>query len=357
VLVGPNGSGKSSILQAVHWISLLHKKTLAGVFVDDRELSSVVRQGSQGDLRIRVGGTTEGQEQWEVCVDVSGPAASASTKPHTHSSVTWRLGAKHGKVNPRNTLGADAPEELAAEVKQVVLLHLRADRLAAPVYADDVPPRLEHDGTGLASVLAYLMTYEPERFAELQRAVIEILPAVERLRVRPAKVTKEERRYITVNEQQVPLSERVAYVGQELVVDFKFAKEIPAHAVSEGTLLAIGLLTMVWGKTCPRLVLLDDIEQGLHPLAQAQIVRQIRRVLDAFPRLQVVASSHSPFVVDEMEPDEVSVCNLTEDGCAACRLLSTHPNRDEAMGVLRSGEFWSAEGESWVRNGEDTGSA
>ncbi len=55
-------------------------------------------------------------------------------------------------------------------------------------------------------------------------------------------------------------------------------------------------------RTASGVVLCEDIETHLHPRWQRRIVDDLRR---AFPRLQFIATTHSPFIVQSMRIDEV----------------------------------------------------
>jgi predicted ATP-binding protein involved in virulence len=98
-------------------------------------------------------------------------------------------------------------------------------------------------------------------------------------------------------------------------------------------------------------VLLDDIERALHPRAQRQLVENLRALVDGTPGLQIIATSHSPYLVDAFRPEEVVVLGLRKDGTAAARRLSDHPDAKRAMEVLSTGEFLAAEQEDWVVEG------
>jgi predicted ATP-binding protein involved in virulence len=100
------------------------------------------------------------------------------------------------------------------------------------------------------------------------------------------------------------------------------------------------------------MIMLDDVELGLHPRAQRDLIRQLRRVQETHPNLQLLLSTHSPYVVDELKPEEVWLLAPDAEGCAVSKRLSDHPNAKRALEVLTTGEFWSAEGEQWVLGDE-----
>jgi predicted ATP-binding protein involved in virulence len=96
----------------------------------------------------------------------------------------------------------------------------------------------------------------------------------------------------------------------------------------------------------PKVVLIDDLERGLHPKAVASFIQQLRGIQN--PQLQIVATSHSPYLIDCMEADEVLLTSLDEDGYAVVRPLTDHPDYDRWKGLMSAGEFWSSVGEDWI---------
>lgn len=54
----------------------------------------------------------------------------------------------------------------------------------------------------------------------------------------------------------------------------------------------------------PGVVLIDEIDLHLHPKWQREIVRNLP---DAFPQLQFIATTHSPQVIGEVEPERIQV--------------------------------------------------
>jgi predicted ATP-binding protein involved in virulence len=57
-------------------------------------------------------------------------------------------------------------------------------------------------------------------------------------------------------------------------------------------------------------VLIDELDLHLHPAWQQDIVKKLK---NSFPRIQFVASTHSPFILQEMEDNEVYKINSTAD--------------------------------------------
>lgn len=175
-----------------------------------------------------------------------------------------------------------------------------------------------------------------------------IVPGVQRVGVRRAKVMVNRQRLIEVDGKSISYEERQEMAGQEVVLDMQTGERIPAHSISEGTMLTLGLLTVLMSPKQPNLILLDDIEQGLHPQAQRDLITVFQEIIAENPTLQIIFSTHSPYIVDELKPSQVHVLSSRHDGFAMSKRLDAHPDVKWASGVLTTGEFWSAEGEEWV---------
>jgi predicted ATP-binding protein involved in virulence len=118
--------------------------------------------------------------------------------------------------------------------------------------------------------------------------------------------------------------------------------------MSDGTLYALGLIVKILDPQRPKTLLIDDIDHGFHPKAQTQLVELIKKLLVEFPDLQIIATSHSPYILSGLEWNEVRVLNLREDGTTEIRPLTDHPKYAKWHGTMTPGEFWSHAGEEWV---------
>jgi predicted ATPase len=125
------------------------------------------------------------------------------------------------------------------------------------------------------------------------------------------------------------------------------AKQVPAHAMSDGTLLTLAILTTCWDRTSLGLILLDDIEYGLHPLGQRRFVQTLKE-LAASQQQQIILTSHSPYIVDELDAKDVWVMATDQEGISHCKRLSDHPDATRLLEVLTTGELEGAVGEDWV---------
>jgi predicted ATP-dependent endonuclease of OLD family len=135
--------------------------------------------------------------------------------------------------------------------------------------------------------------------------------------------------------------------GARVEADIAGIGWIAADLLSEGTILALTLLTVL-ADQAPQLVLLDDLDQALHPAAQGRMLTELRGVMAVRPTIQLVATTHSPFLVDYAAVEEVRVLRLDPELGTVCRPLSAHPKWAKRSGFMKPGEFWSGVGEDWV---------
>jgi predicted ATPase len=123
---------------------------------------------------------------------------------------------------------------------------------------------------------------------------------------------------------------------------------MPAHCVSDGTLLALALLTAVHNPGMPSLILMDDIDHGLHLGAQLKLMQAIRTAQKRRPDLQILCTTHSPYFMHDVAVEEVRVMALDSQGHTTVRPLADHPDAAAWSTAMTAGELWANLGEEWV---------
>lgn len=229
-----------------------------------------------------------------------------------------------------------------------MFLHLNAAKLAKPTYSDRSPPRVEYDGEGLAAVLAFMALNDPDGFDLLVDEMRRLIPHLKRIRFTKMPVHRLEREYVRFGDETVERRAKREFQGDAILFDFVNANNVSASAVSEGTLMLLGLLTVLLGPAKPGILLLDDIEHGLHPLAQTSLLEVLRKIMGSFPDLQILASAHSPYLLDSLQPDQIRLMTIGPNGDSICGRLMDHPQFDKWKEEMAPGELWSLFGENWL---------
>ena len=332
VLVGPNGTGKTSVLQALSLMARLMSEEPAGVLRGDMSPQDLLRRSAKGPISLAVEGT-DNALPWKTAMQFSEHQAVRfdwSYGPHSASEETT-------SVPLLNPFLSEEIRKLKALITPAVLYHFDARRIAAAAYSSEESPTVDADGGNTAVVLAALKLEREEVFEQIESELRRIVPSIQRIRVRRIKMPR----------RSEPPTE--ARVGNKVFIDFKDAVDVPAHGASEGTLITLALLTALCSPNRPRLLLLDDIDQSLHPQAQMEMMGELKRLLEGFPEVQLVATTHSPYILDALDPSDVRVFAPRKDGSVACRSLSEHPQAEKMRGVLTAGQLWSLDPEwRWV---------
>ena len=352
-LVGQNSSGKTSVLQALHSLSQLANydhSSFAHIFQFERSPEFITTTG-ENRLSVKVSGFWGYKEskRWQASY-----SWRQSENPPWFPTASWQIGEGQETNIPGGWKSSlkDAHEPIPQALRFCVHLKLNAANLVKAAYSEAITPRVEFDGSGLAPTLDYLRDEAPDNFQSLQEMLRRIVPGVQKVGVRRAKVMINRQRLIKVDGKSISYEESQEIAGQEIVLDMNTGERIPAHAISEGTMLTLGLLTVLMNPKQPNLVLLDDVEQGLHPKAQRELITVFKEIIEANRNLQIIFSTHSPYIVDELTPSQVHVLSNTNSGFTRSKRLDEHPDVEWAKQTLTTGEFWDAEGENWVVAGE-----
>ncbi|WP_395853966.1 AAA family ATPase [Cystobacter fuscus] len=358
VLVGPNASGKTTLLQGLHLATGLAGNR-EGVLSEPVERSALSSYGSKEPTDWRLSGVWGGTAGI-VQVSVE-PLAKAATMTGQWAGVNFQ--AKMGLDEPTagqlviKQMFSKSPDDAVPPDFQDALLatsilRFEAQALAKASYSEEQIPEIDGRGDGLASLLAYLKLSQDEVFDGIEQALKQIVPSVRRIRIERAAVERTTLRTIALDEQRHQVPEQQTLWGNRVVLDMRGAKGVAADSAGEGTLMVLGLLTVLMGPSKPRLVLLDDIELNLHPVAQGKLIETLRTLQKRDPELQIIATSHSPFILNYLKPEEVRMTFLAENGFARCEKLTAHPEFERWKDLMSPGEFWSTVGESWVEKVE-----
>lgn len=242
--------------------------------------------------------------------------------------------------------------DLFAAFANALRLGLRSDRIAAASRSTAETPTIDPDGYGTATVLSDMLASAPERATAVNDMVRSVVPSVRRVFARRRKVSVTDHLSVTVGETSVPVPQSRDEIGHELA--FETASGIVgAEQASEGTLLVTALAVAMCAENRPPLVLLDDVETGLHPTAQVELMRHLQAIATAEGGPQIFVTTHSPFVLDGIEPDHVWVVAADAEGIAHVRRLSEHPRVEEAAALLETGELWTTFGDAWAAEPSD----
>lgn len=320
VLVGPNGSGKTSVMEAIWLMSQLGAKNIEEV-LSGRWQPQAFRRWSSTD-EIVVQGLYSNNDN---------PTPLEFHLDRNNRAISYSVAGGSIAIGLRSQPPFDS--RWAKICGRASLFKLNASEIAKPVDSAERGQSVDQTGANTAAVLTTLKLGDDEKFSRIEESMRRIIPSLKRVRIRSLPYSKS---------GQEALANKIYF-------DFNGASNIPADHASEGTLIVLAMLTIVFSPSPPDIILLDDFDQSLHPTAQLELVQLLKNLLDEFKDLQIIATTHSPYILDELTIDQIQCFALRPDGTVATKALSEHPDAQRTQGALLSGELWSIDTEeSWI---------
>lgn len=222
------------------------------------------------------------------------------------------------KVNPQQLALPRVQFESANEYPAARWLHdllveeavfLRPDwdtaRRASP---PGLPPRLMSSAGNLPWLARTLKTDAPDKFEMFVRHVQVALPQVRNIDV----LVREDDRH--------------AY----FVVKYEGGFSVPTSGLSDGTLHILTLSLLPYLIAPPRMLLVEEPENGIHPQAIEAVMQGLSSMYDT----QVVVTSHSPVVLATTLLEQILVARTAENGSVQVLRGTEHPRLSRWRGAL-----------------------
>ena len=320
--IGPNDSGKSTLLHGMRTVVQL--------------ASGKFGTGPDGQwapfppyLPIRFPHTAEGPVRHDVVLScgVDGGAYEYEVQSAGIERVVDGGDERSERRSPTDWSVVLRPASTVLhQLRAARLARFDPDALRAPSGLIPETGRvdfLDDRGRGLAGVYFAIRNRNDDAFATIVAGVRKHFPTIKNLRVK-------------------------AVTSAEVVLEAELTTgaRVEAARMSEGLLyyLAFAALRHIDPVS---LLLVEEPENGLHPARIAEVVRILRAIVED-TGTQVILATHSPLVVNELRPEEVSVVTRYEaTGTQVTRIHET-PDFAERAKVYALGELWIA-----YANGDD----
>ncbi|MCC6899951.1 MAG: AAA family ATPase [Polyangiaceae bacterium] len=324
VLLGPNGSGKSTIFDVFSFLSECFQFGLRHAWDRRGRAKELKTRGGQGPLVIEIKYRERPRQPlitYHLAIDeeVKGPVVveewlqwrrGETGKPFRFLEYKRGAGrATSGELPDErdkrldiplrspdliavNTLGQFAEHPRVAALREFItdwyVSYLSIDDTRGQPEAGP-KDRLSKTGDNLPNVIQYLKEQHPGRLERIFEALRTRVPRLERVL---AEAMPDGRLLLQLK-------------------DAPFDRPVLSRFASDGTLKMLAYLVVLYDPEPPRFIGIEEPENFLHPRLLPELAEECRAATE---RSQLVVTTHSPFLLDAIRPDEVRVLYRNDAG-------------------------------------------
>jgi len=354
VLLGPNGSGKSTLFDVFSFISECFQYGLRHAWDRRGRAKELKTRGQEGPVVIELKYRERPRQPvitYHLAIEEGkrGPIVAEEW-------LRWTRGARGRpfkfldyKEGRGQAVSGDMPDEkdtrvdiplVSPDVIAVSTLGQFADhpRVAALrefitdwhvsyLSVDDTrkqpeagpQERLTKTGDNLPNVIQYLKEQHPERLEHILETLRSRVPCLESV---VAEVMTDGRLLLKIK-------------------DAPFEQPVLSRFASDGTLKMLAYLVVLYDPTPPQFIGIEEPENFLHPRLLPELAEECRA---ATQRSQLLVTTHSPFFLSAIRPEEVWVLYRDEDGYTRARRAS------EIKGIREFVDEGASMGHLWTEN-------
>ncbi len=351
VLLGPNGSGKSTVFDVFAFLSECFAEGLKRAWDKRGRFRELRSRDSEGTIVIELQyrerpGTPLITYHLEIDEISRGPVVKREFLrwKRTHPGapfyfLDYRMGqgrvisgeqpeAEDERIDKPlagpdvlavNTLGQLGENPRVIALRNFItgwhLSYLSADATRSRPEAG-AEERLSVTGDNLANVIQYLGDDHPDRLEKIFKTLRRRIPRIERVTSRP------------LDDGSLLLQ----------VQDAPFSSPVLARFASDGTLKMLAYLTLLYDPCPPQLIGIEEPENYLHPRLLPELAEECDM---ASARTQLIVTTHSPFFIDPLKPEQVRVLYRASDGYTREKRVADMPGIREFLQEGASlGDLW-----------------
>lgn len=332
VLVGANASGKSNVLDAIRLLQGLAlgkpvSTAIRGEWAGGLPVWPGVR-GGVADIALRGREEFELGTVWELAFGSWHHHVRVGVKPTPRrltESVTRsdeRFDLPHGLIGfPGRPFDPDFEDEVRGAELIWEVEHIQTT-LSQALFLDITPSRMR----GYAPKSATRLDLEGENVSALAWSVCQSAEARADLVDWLAELCAPELEDIDFAETELG--------DVMLILVERGGRRMPARSLSDGTLRFLGELLAL--RTAPEgsLMLIEEIENGLHP-TRAHLLVEAMEAAVVKRKVQIIATTHSPLVLNALSPEALRAAVLVArppgSTSTLLRSLGALPGFDEVV--------------------------
>jgi len=352
VLLGPNGSGKSTLFDVFSFISECFQYGLRHAWDRRGRAKELKTRGQKGPIVIELKYRERPRQPvitYHLAIEDSrkGPIVAEEWLRWTRGArgrpfkfLDYREGrgqAVSGDMPDQKDRRVDIPlrspdviavstlGQFAEHPRVAALREFITDWHVSYLSVDDTrkqpeagpQERLTKTGDNLPNVIQYLKEQHPERLEHMLDTLRNRVPRLESV---VADVMTDGRLLLQIK-------------------DAPFEQPVLSRFASDGTLKMLAYLVVLYDPDPPQFIGVEEPENFLHPRLLPELAEECRAATE---RSQLLVTTHSPFFLDVIKPEEVWVLYRDEDGYTRAQRAS------EIKGIREFVEEGASMGHLWT---------
>jgi predicted ATPase len=325
VFIGPNGSGKSNICESLAVLSdFLQNLTdseednypvdesfiqaLQKTSANSQNIESKFWHGKSDflsfEIRIHPNINHNNSDKYEAMLELS---VHTNHAPHYEFSIKTEENNDSGKQLFKKDLrqflfSREYPDsDLYNSLRQVRIYDFAPTNLSVNISNAD---GMSRTGEGIAYSLVDILHTNRKNFDELEERFTRLVPNIKRI--------------LLPREQNQTFSLEL--------IDRYSEHHIPASDISDGTLRILAFLTALYQEDTPSIICFEKLENGVHPWLLHKMMELLKIVstegINGKP-VQILITTHSPLLLDYVEPYQVRAVELDHEGKTQVHALPT----------------------------------
>ncbi len=324
VLLGPNASGKSTVFDVLAFLSECFTDGLRRAWDKRGRFRELRSRGAEGPIVFEVHyreapGNPKITYHLEVDEEERGPVVAREWMRWKRAQygapfyfLNYRMGSgevisgdapesKDERIPERltgpevlavSTLGQLASNPRVQALREFIVgWYLSYLSASATRGLPDAGPqeRLSQTGDNLPNVIQYLYEQHPEHLKRIFDTLQRRVPQLEQFE---PKIMDDGRLLL-------------------LLKDAPFDQPIQSKFASDGTLKLLAYLTELYDPNPPGLIGIEEPENFLHPRLLGDLAEECNQ---ASERTQLIVTTHSPFFINDLKPEQVRVLSRDDTG-------------------------------------------
>lgn len=344
VFIGPNGSGKSNICETLSVLSDFLQR-----LVTSKNALDVLSFFTESLTNVNKNHQIIESKFWQGKRDYLYFEASAISKINSEdivSDISVRLDYSERVItinsNKTNENPQSAKYQFASQIREFLVAHQYSDSQLgnalqkvsvydfAPIsLSNNIPSTrgMDKTGQGIVDALADILLSNRKNFDELEERLTRLVPNIQRISLH----RRDDRTFL-----------------MELI-DRYSEHHIPASDISDGTLRILAFLTALYQENTPSIICFEEIENGVHPWLLHKMMELLKIVstegITGKP-VQVLITTHSPVLLNYVEPHQVRAVELDNEGKTQIHALPVDSIRFQKALEAYDGAL----GELWFTN-------